>query len=374
MPSRKRSPHPGIVVLQRNAHHGPRVRWRDPDTGRMRVQALPVMDLHDLRKWLIRKSLDLTAARIATEPPPGVSLSLDDAVKKYFREVHRLRPATLQQYRYSTDKFRKWAASRKLRNIQDINLAQLRVLRAHLNSPGRAVASVNRDLTHVAACLEHLRTAGDIRRLSADDISTGLKRLPSDFEKKKPLTLAEVQELMLAMRPAEPTPQGDHGPGPVPLPRYRAFVLTLLLTGMRATECLKLKASSVDIPGRRIVLTGSETKTRRGRSIDLSVSPSLLSTLADFKGWDMNSYQVRAMRERLHPSVTFQVLRVTCGTYLTCAPGIYGGASAYMSAKRLGHSVQIAESNYVGEVQVDPAASTLEAALGLCHLLNDGSG
>ncbi len=35
----------------------------------------------------------------------------------------------------------------------------------------------------------------------------------------------------------------------------------------------------------------------------------------------------------------WQVLRRTCGTFLTNAPGIFGEASAYRSARQLGHSV-----------------------------------
>ena len=53
----------------------------------------------------------------------------------------------------------------------------------------------------------------------------------------------------------------------------------------------------------------------------------------------------------------------TCGTYLTCAPAIYGAASAFMSAKRLGHSVTVAEKHYVGIVRVSPEARTIELAM-----------
>ena len=69
---------------------------------------------------------------------------------------------------------------------------------------------------------------------------------------------------------------------------------------------------------------------------------------------------VKAARRRLlgtygAPRFTWQELRRTCGTYLTCAPSIYGASSAFLSAKRLGHSVAVAEKHYLGAVtNIDP--------------------
>ena len=59
-------------------------------------------------------------------------------------------------------------------------------------------------------------------------------------------------------------------------------------------------------------------------------------------------------------------LRRTCAAVLTNAPAIYGAASAYRSAKRLGHSVVVAERHYVDLLRELPnQAKTLEAALGI---------
>ncbi len=60
----------------------------------------------------------------------------------------------------------------------------------------------------------------------------------------------------------------------------------------------------------------------------------------------------------------WQMMRRTCGTYLTNASGIFGAASAYRSAKQLGHSVQVAEKHYVDVARGIPRdARTLEAAM-----------
>lgn len=53
----------------------------------------------------------------------------------------------------------------------------------------------------------------------------------------------------------------------------------------------------------------------------------------------------------------WQMLRRTCGTYLTNAPSIFDAASAYQSAKQLGHSVQVAEKHYVDVARGIPGSA-----------------
>ena len=74
------------------------------------------------------------------------------------------------------------------------------------------------------------------------------------------------------------------------------------------------------------------------------------------------------------PAFTWQKLRVTCGTFLANAPGIFGAASAYREAKQLGHSVTVAEKHYLGVVHVPAEARTLEAAMGIEAALRDALG
>ena len=73
----------------------------------------------------------------------------------------------------------------------------------------------------------------------------------------------------------------------------------------------------------------------------------------------------RLIREYGAPAGSgWQALRRSCGTYLTNAPGIFGAASAYRSAKQLGHSVQVAEKHYVDVARgIARDARTLEAAM-----------
>ena len=68
----------------------------------------------------------------------------------------------------------------------------------------------------------------------------------------------------------------------------------------------------------------------------------------------------RLVNEFKATKFTWQNLRQTCATFLTNAPGIFGAASAFKSARQLGHSVAVAERHYLGLVHVYPSATTLE--------------
>lgn len=357
--ARTRSPHPGVVLRPARPEKRERahIRYREPETGKSRTEAVPAElegDQVKLMRWLRRKSAELMVRKARSTAPPGKTLPTDALVEKFFRERHRLAESTKVQYRYSTNKFVAFAGSKA------IGQKLLRDWRAELDRPGAAAESVNRDLRHVAAVLNYLRESGDLI-ISAEAIATGLKRLESDAEKKTPLTLAEIRRLLLTVR----------DPWTIPA-AYPDFVQAVLLGGMRRSECVQLEPEMVNLAMDRLELPARITKTRKPRWVDLGVSPSLRRVFADFHGWGLTKQNVRELREWLHPDLTFQRMRVTCGTYLTCAPGIYGGASAYMSAARLGHSVAIAEKHYVGVVQVDPAAKTLEAAMGIDNLLTSG--
>ena len=147
--------------------------------------------------------------------------------------------------------------------------------------------------------------------------------------------------------------------------------------GERPRRRLDLVAGEVRDDG--IHLSADRTKTRRARVVTFAESPKLGDLLRAMIpdgakpdapvfpsllwSWDA---ALRRMVERFgSPSCTAHTLRRTAGTYLTCAPGIFGGASAFMSAKRLGHGVDVAERHYVGHLTLPATAKTLEAALGV---------
>jgi integrase len=283
------------------------------------------------------------------------------------------------------------------------------------NEP-RSPAAVNQELRAVRTVLGYVHDLDLLPKLSFDDLRRGLKRLPASSERVEFLKPNECQELLdAALRHDAETfveTRGEHsGKGREQLGsthRYdpiAPFIAFLLLSGCRVGEALALGWESVDLeardhegrPAGEIHLKGAATKTGKARTIGLEVSPALRSMLAAMRpenatgsifGYTQDAISAAAHRLRgdvvsketqpgkkprknrvkydygAPKSFTWQTLRRTCGTYLTNAPGIFGAASAYRSAKQLGHSVQIAEKHYVDVIRGIPReARTLEAAM-----------
>ena len=344
MTGRRSNPlHPLVADMPPNKSHPRRARWIDPVTGRKRVYHLPE-DEAKAQKWMTEKSAELLSHRARSEPPPG-GTTLTLMIEKFIREKHRRRPGTLKGYRLSLAAFEKFAGTKP------ITQALLRNWRASIDRPEIQPASVNLHLRHVKAFLNHRRKAGEIA-LSRDHISEGLELFEDTSEKKPPLTRKEIAKLQQALIDARD-------------PLYYRFVMVTLLTGMRRGECQNLRPLQI---GPTEIVLGKETKTKKGREIGFEEAPTVETLLGkDFEGWGMSADQLRERREAIHPWVTFQRLRVTSGTYLACAAGIYGsGNSAYRTAKRLGHSVDVSERHYMGVIRDIPkTAKTLEAAMGL---------
>jgi integrase len=123
---------------------------------------------------------------------------------------------------------------------------------------------------------------------------------------------------------------------------------------------------------------GTWVKTRKARTVDLTVCPvavDLMRAIRDAKLGDyvvsgaepLTERQGRRWRDRmqvLSRPWTYRLLRQTAGSYLANAPGIFGGASAYRTARMLGHSVAVSEKHYLGVLPGVPAsAKSIEAAM-----------
>ncbi|MCW8141618.1 MAG: hypothetical protein KIT58_22165, partial [Planctomycetota bacterium] len=279
--------------------------------------------------------------------------------------------------------------------------------------------TTNKRLRAVSTFLTHLRRLGLTPRLTSDDIADGLRPLKQPRPLPTCLRPAEIRELVLAaMRhdadrfdlTREEKARGLTVGETLRHPPIAPFLLTVLLTGMRAGEALALKTAALYLDAvagtggaGEIVLRPEEVKTAHARAVDLVVSPILKQLLGalKFRAGDapylfggaapLGRDVIEAARKRLvgtttrrasdandggepngrdgrgygAPRFTWQHLRQTCGSFLTNAPGIFGAASAFKSARQLGHSVQVAERHYLGVVHVPPDARTLEAAMGI---------
>lgn len=418
---RIRSPHPGVVLIKPDPagrHPHWRARYDDPDLGRrvkVRIDPLVASREETRREWAIHKARALAKRRDAIKngEPRATGKAFAEAVGEYFTAHPHLRPKTLRAYRDAADKLVEWARKHGMHTTDDVTRGKLVVFRTSLvveqkrvaepkgrrgqrrtTSKPRSPHSVNRELRSVRTVLGYLLERDLLIRVTTDELGRALKRLEATHELVEYLRPASLQELLgAAMRHDADTfdeTRKEHvGLGtPGTTPKYEPiapFVATVLLTGMRFGEAIELDWAQVDLEaldhdGRKageIRLAGAATKTHRARTIGLEVSPALRAVLAAMrlknrtgKVFALSRGTAEAAAKRLlaeygaPKAFGWQVLRQTCGTYLTNAPGIFGAASAYRSAKQLGHSVTVAEKHYVDLARGIPReARTLEAAM-----------
>jgi integrase len=423
---RTRSPHPGVVLVESPRPDG-RMRWRakwsDPVTGRdvwktLDGRELGLTNATARERWAKDKSASLQAerARIASGRAAKTRTTPSDAVKAYVkRRKGKVEESTLTVYQESLDRFPAWAERAGLRHVEDLTPSLLADLHGHLCSRQRlrpvrggkkgehrkakrklSPATINRDFRTLRVFLHDLRRLRQLPLLDSDDIRDQLGALKVRKPLPQFLRAHEIRALLEAARRHDRatfamTRDEKGGAGAKLLgstPRHPSvfpFVSTVLLTGMRLGEALGLRWAEVDLEEECIRLDAGRVKTGHGRRIDLDVSPSLLPMLRAMRLRAGKATRVFdhltegtlvAARKRLRakygaPAFTWQELRRTCGTWLTCAPSIFGAASAFLSAKRLGHGVLIAEKHYVGQLTgISQDARTLEAAMGIEDLLS----
>jgi integrase len=422
---RTRSPHPGVVLVRPDAGHPYwRARYTDPDTGRpvkVRLDPLALGTAEARREWVIRKARALAKRRMELESgaPKTTGTGLEDAVKRYYEAHPQLRTKTLAAYKAATKKLLAWADRNGIRSGDDLTRATLHGFREELvKQPKLAAASrgkrgarretrqrrsahsINRELRGARTVLGYLAELDLLPKVREGELRRALKKVDAALEQPTFLRPAEIAALLEAALAhdaevfdetrAEHAGEGERGT----TSRYEPiapFVATLLLTGMRLGEAVALTWSQVDLqaldhdgqPVGEIHLAGAGTKTKRARVIDLAVSPLLRELLGVLhengpkrgKVFALTADGAAAAAKRLKAkysapeAFSWQVLRSTCGTYLTNAPGIFGAASAYRSAKQLGHSVTVAEKHYVGLIRLPSTAKTLDDATGAAAVL-----
>jgi integrase len=423
---KRRKKHPGVTLMKPDPKKrmGWRARYKSPDTGRYVFVALPVeyTTVEQREDWAARKSRELSRRRLELDDGAAraTGTSLADAVKRYYDAHPQLRASTLGIYKRSTDKLIEWATEHRLKSADDLTRAKLLAFRERLiaepkrvmaaktkrgtfvaSDERRSAVSVNQDLRSVRTVLGYVRDLDLLPRLTHDDLRRALKRLPLVTERAEYLKPTEIKQLLeAAIRHDAATfaetreeHRGNGKPGGTiryaPVAPLIAFVL---LTGMRFGEAVGVEWANVDLEaldhdGKKvgeIYLKGDTTKTHKARTVGLEVSPALRKMLAAMhlasggtgRVFKYTRLTAEAAAKRLRAEYgapeqfTWQLLRSTCATYLTNAPGIFGAASAYRSAKQLGHSVQVAEKHYTDVLRGIPReARTLEDAMGIGEVL-----
>lgn len=419
---RIRSPHPGVKLKLRKRANGDvwLARWVDPDTGKEKDISLTHLGKtteESRRDWAIDKSESLRArmAAIASGAALHTETHLKAAVEDFYKErKSQLASSTLVIYRQATTPFTDWCAKSGVMLTESLTTPKLAQFRAHFvarpahaqargeargkrkeGKRKRSAGQINKCIRALRTVLNHWRRLGLTPSLDSDAIRDSLtfvraqKPLPQ-FLKAKECVALVVAALRHDAETFALTRQENAGEGkPGTTPRYApiaGFVVLGLLSGMRFGELANLRWRDIDLDAGEISLQSDRTKTGHGRVVGLRESPAAAALLVQMKlraggalyVWGNEPYRrdlAESARKRLvaeygAPEFTWHDLRRTCGTFLTCAPAIYGAASAFMSAKRLGHSVMVSERHYAGNVSNIPAtATTLEAAMGISECL-----
>lgn len=420
---RVRSPHPGVKLKRRKLPSGGtswRAHYVDVDTGREVAVTLDPLELpsREAREsWA--KTLAAELARKKMERAAGVRAAevtaLDVAIEDYLASAKaRLRARTVETQELAIKRLTTWAHREGVKSTADLTRARLASLREYLirqpkrsakagsgrgasraTDRSRSPYSVNRELASIKAICNVWRTQGRLPNVHRDDLADALAALPLPHEDPTFYRPPELRRMIAsALLHDEATfdetreeHAGDRPKGTTP--RYVAiapFFAVLLLSGMRRGEALALTWSMVDLEavdhdGRaagEIRLPASIVKTKRARTIGLEVSPAIRKILAalrlqrgeraqvfdGFTGDLVDGARRRMIDDFGSPPFTWQGLRSTAATYLTNAPGIFGAASVFMSARMLGHAVAVAEKHYLGVHRGIPReARTVEAAM-----------
>lgn len=425
---RIRSPHPGIKIVRKVRSDGKATwyaRFKDPDSGRVvqtNLTRLGHGSAEARSAWAIKRAHTLAERRSEIESglPVRGNTPIDTAITNYFNErAGELAASTLAVYRQATAPFSEWARTGGLRFTDDVNPAKLMQFRVAFGAKvakavatgrgagrgkrvegrkGRSAAQVNKCLRALRTVLNHWRRLGLTPQLDSDSIADSMPYLRAPRPMGRILNVTGVRDLLRAAREHDSevfdlTRQEKHmrlsGGATARYIGIAPFVAAALLTGCRVGELLNLKWGDLSDDFSTLVLPHTATKTRHARRVDLRITPLLVRMLKAlrpagnrsghvFGGESPFTYDlVESARDRLisnfkAPQFTWHTLRRTCGTFLACAPGIYGGASAYMAARRLGHSVDVAERHYLGVITDLPSkARTLEAALNVESALKE---
>jgi integrase len=386
-----------------------RYRLRGQTQRRERIGRWPEMSLADARIVANRMRGEVLAGndpapkRKRPEPVVVAELehvpTLDDVIDRYLADRRNEWSAnTLRANASASAAFRAWAASAKVTTVSDVTTASLASFRVHAiarpsrrkakggsradvmeTDQRRSPAAVNFELAVIKSMMEALRRTGTLA-LSSDDIADNLRLLPLEHARPDPLRPAQIRDLLTACARHDE----DH-------PAIRPLVIFMLLTGMRLGEAKRVTWADVDMHEQTIRVVAG--KTKRERTVDMTVSPALARMLTAMRGAGKSGRifpgptakaRLRLISDYGAPAFQWSTrnsrpgersvptLRSTCGTYLANAPGIFGGASARRTADQLGHSVDVAERHYLGAMRRIPAdAKTLEDAMEIADLLQN---
>lgn len=321
------------------------------------------------RRWAIAKLAELRKVRAAVELGGGAAarVTIAQSQADYIDRAANLRTRTNRKP--ALDGIAEYLNDQGVRQVADITGPALAAWANHVRRPSNphAIGTRNQHLSVVAAWLRSCHELGQLPRVRSEDIKAATRRQKAPRDPIEVLQPAQVRDLLRACL------AHDEAEGEALAP----LVLLTLLTGMRYAEAAELDWSEVDLEAKAIRLPSSRVKTKVARAVTLTECPAAAELLGALRlrggagrVFRLTRDDAERMRRRSLSKYTkvvwdWRMLRRTCGSAIVCA-GLLGPGSAFLAAKRLGHSVTIAERHYLDALPDLPRdATTIERALGI---------
>jgi integrase len=336
----------------------------------------------------LSKTLQRRRDEIAAGALPARGVLYATAVEMYLAARPRMSPRSRRLYElHYSERIGAWLKRADVRTLDDIKRSTLLALREHIETRGKLLGwkeraeskelrretTVNSDFKRLRALFGYFLERELLPKVRLEDLKLAFKPLAIVSEPIEFLKAPAIRQLLEAIIAHDRDPANYDPLGP--------YVMILLLTGMRPAAASELDWPSIDLDSNLVTPRGASAANKRLGMIDLTVAPMLRALLEATPKERRTGrvlppmYGTQHLADRLRENFDlpegfqWRKLRRTCGTFLTNSPGLFAGASAYRSAKWLGHSVTIAEKHYLGIVRVSPEAKTLEAAMGVEDLL-----
>ncbi len=192
---------------------------------------------------------------------PTIKLKLTQAIAGYLAEKRiTLRPRTIENYQYTFDKMQLYFTTNP--TLEEITPQAITEMLAALEKKHKLSKT---SLLNIHAVLSALWTWAVTEQYADTHI---LRQVPAPKREQRviiPYTLDDIAKLLAACnttatytRPGQKTAANTR---PTAL-RDRCIILTLLATGLRATELCQLKITDIDLDNQRVKIFGKGAKER----------------------------------------------------------------------------------------------------------------
>lgn len=348
-------------------------RWLDPQSGLLKqkdMSALGITNEAQRSLWAVGKLKANKAikARIARDGALPSIMSIERSQDTYQEMFANER--TRAAKRPALEGIRKFLRDRGARTTGDVTAPLIKGWGDFVRRPANphGTGTRNQHLLAVGAWLRWCLESGGLPRVNGDEIRAALKREKAPRDEIAVLQPQQLRQLLAACMAHDATERDP----------IAAFVLLVLLGGFRYAEAEGLDWAEIDFVEKAIRLGSGRTKTKTHRVITMTESPTGIELLRalQLRGGSKGrvfprvdrQYAERA-RDRLvnhysAPFWTWHMLRRSCGSLLVCA-GVLGNGSPFLTARRLGHGLAIAEKHYLhAYTNLPKNATTIEQAGG----------